>query len=109
MERVAHGDEPKLTERGRQIVRAAESPFDVGDAAFACESLALGAHAVIGIYRDDFAKQMCERERDWTRAASEVEQAAGSVEAEVLAENRDERGRILRAESRVVPGRALIE
>ncbi len=90
MERVAHGDETELSERGRQILRAAESPFDVGDAAFACESLAFGAHRVIVIYRDDLAKQMCERERNGTRAASEIEETAGSVQSEVLAKKGDQ-------------------
>ena len=83
VKRIAHRDEAELAKRGRQILRAAESPLDIRDAAFACDARALGTHRVVGIHREDFFEQMRERNRDGAGAASEIEQPAGAVEFEI--------------------------
>src|SRR5258708_26496743 len=103
MKRVAHRDEAELSERGRQVFRAAESPLDILDAALARDPLALRTHAIIGIHREDSFEQMRQRNRDGTGTATEIEQPASAVESKILAQQTHERRRILRTESRVVP------
>ena len=109
MKRIAHRDEAELSQLARQVLRAAESPLDVADAAFACDALALGTHRIVGIHREDFIEQMRERNRDGTGAATEIEQPAGAVEPKILAQNPDERRRILGAIPRVVPRGAFVD
>jgi hypothetical protein len=103
MKRVAHRDEAELPKRGRQVFRAAESPLNIVDAAFACDALALGTHRVVAIHRDDLFEQMRQRNRDGTRSATEIEQSASAVEPKLLAQSADERRRIHRTIARVVP------
>src|SRR5260370_21172114 len=81
VKRVAHCYQAELSECGRQVFRAAESPLDIGDAAFARDALALRTHRVIGIHRNDFFEAMRQRNRDRTGAATEIQQPARAVAA----------------------------
>lgn len=87
MERLGEADDFEGAEGSGEIFGSHPDPVGVGDFFFRGRALGLSQHAEIRVEPDDDLEETCEQLGEGAWAATDVEEAAASIQIEVLGES----------------------